>query len=86
MSSKAFFSAKCVAATILICFLAQKFRESFRNRSDQMGVWLLLPALSPLVELVLVSLSCFVGVAGATTVLLQSSCKNQKGLEILLWC
>jgi hypothetical protein len=48
-----------------------------------MGVWLLLPALSPLVELVLVLLPCSVEVTGAITVLSRLSCKNQKILGIL---
>jgi hypothetical protein len=47
-----------------------------------MGVWLLLPALSPLVELVLVLLPCSVEVTGAITVLSQSSCENQEVLGI----
>jgi hypothetical protein len=69
MCSKAFLSAKRVAATILICFLAQNFCESFRNLSDKDGGLALAASYSPLVELVLVSLFCFVGATGATTVL-----------------
>jgi hypothetical protein len=75
-----------VIFSILICFLAENFFKSFRNCSDQMGVWLLLPARFPLVELVLVSLSCFVGVAGATTVLLRLLYKSQEVLGILPGC
>jgi hypothetical protein len=69
-------SAKQVAATILVDSSLQNFCKSFRNHFDQMGVWLLLPALSLLVELVLVALSCLVGVTGAAIlVLLQWLCE-----------
>jgi hypothetical protein len=40
-----------------------------------------LPALSPLVELVLVFLPCSVEVAGATTVLSRSPCENQEQMK-----
>jgi hypothetical protein len=84
VQQSAFLSQTCCSHHFDLIFGSKNFAfcKSFRNRSDQMGFWLLLPALSPLVELDLVSFSCFVGAAGATTVLSQSSCESQEVLGI----